>query len=278
MALSKEIIDKIDALFMLPKSCTMLIYHNDRPEWEGSRMEPLGTGVLLEIDNLYYLITAAHVVQKYAEKKERDPNREIETYDEPEDAYLSLNNLGLLCDGNFYPVQRVRYTVGANLDLAIVYIDDESADELKGKHYFLKEDDIMVGIPPLDEPRYYIYGFPAQFIEEDAVAKTIREIPFKYTTNAIPLEDTPSVRFDKGANILLRYKREKMVTGKDDTPIGEFAPQGISGCGLWFYPGDKRLKLIGIMTEDKTQEERADAMMATRIEYVLDIIRKSSKE
>ncbi len=50
--------------------------------------------------------------------------------------------------------------------------------------------------------------------------------------------------------ILVSYDREKMVYTSNGEALQDFCPKGISGCGLWYYGGGSKVKLIGIMIEE----------------------------
>ena len=100
----------IERLMELPQKSTIQLFHNDKPNWEDSPIEPIGSGVLFELNEEYYIITAAHVVQGYATKKPINPYKDEDDYDDPSQAYLSLENIGFLYNEAYYPIQRAVFT------------------------------------------------------------------------------------------------------------------------------------------------------------------------
>ena len=121
----------------LPQKSTIQLFHNDKPNLENSPIEPIGSGVLFELNEEYYIIiTAAHVVQGYATKKPVNPYKDKDNYDDPSQAYLSLGNIGFLYNEAYYPIQRAVFTntesgvVEKNVDTAVLFLDLTSAKEL----------------------------------------------------------------------------------------------------------------------------------------------------
>ena len=282
MALSQRLRDilsrVINKLMKKPKKSTIQLFHNDNPNWEKSPLEPIGSGVLLELEGYYFIITAAHVVQDYALKKSRNPYRNEDDYDDPAEAYLNLNNVGFLHNLSFYPIQRVVFTntergpIENNVDLAVLTLERESAVELKQKFKFLSLSDILLDhdIKPVN--RYYIYGYPAEWTDLDKDKGLIRTEPFQFVTKGMPIDEISPVKFDSRFNLLVSYDKGKMVFTSNGEALRDFSPKGISGCGLWFYGGGPDVKLIGIMIEDKWIKERQPLMMATRINEAIKII------
>lgn len=268
----------INKLMKKPKNSTIQLFHNDNPTWEKSPFEPIGTGVLLEINGYHFVITAAHVVQDYALKKSRNPYRNEDDYDDPADAYLNLNNIGFIYNLSFYPIQRVVFTntergiTENNVDLAVLTLDIESASELKQKYEFLSLTDVLLHHDIKSESRYHIYGYPAEWTDLNANNGIIKTMPFQFATKGVPHDALSHVKLDRRFNILVSYDREKMVYTSNGEALKDFSPKGISGCGLWYYNGGTDVKLIGIMIEDKWIKEQQPLMMATKIDEAIRII------
>ncbi|MCM1142248.1 MAG: hypothetical protein NC453_27065, partial [Muribaculum sp.] len=110
---------------------TVELFHNDTPTWPECRPEHGGSGVAIEYCGRYFVITASHVIVDYAGKRLRNPDRSEEDYDEPDDAYLTLNNIGFYHNGYFFTCKRVFYTTAPvnNIDVAILLIDDVHAKD-----------------------------------------------------------------------------------------------------------------------------------------------------
>lgn len=277
---SRDILNRtINKIFEKAKNSTIQLFHNDKPDWESSRPEPIGTGVLVEYNNGHFIITAAHVVQGYALKEARNPYRTEEDYDDKSEAYLSLNNIGFYYDNCYYPTQRVTFTntkigqVENNVDLAVITLDNQSVQELEKKYTFMSSSDITTEHHIIAEHRYYIYGYPADWCNIDISKGTMTTDPFKFVTKSISTQENPNTEYDERFNILLSYDPQKTVDAANGNCLKDFSPKGISGCGLWYY--DKNiLSLIGIMIEDKSIKNNQPFMMATRIDEAIKIIKR----
>lgn len=272
------------SLFENARKSTVPLFHNDKPEWEKSVPELVGFGVLVELDDACYIITAAHVVQDYALKKPRNPNKTEDDYDDPSEAYLTLNNIGLYYNESYYPLQRVVFTntengrVENNIDLAVIFIDIDSANELKQSFTFITVDRIKLNHNINSENRYYIVGYPASGADIVQTTNKIELMPFEYVTNGVLPHDLSGIECDLSYNLLVFYDKRKIVDSRSGQRFQDFAPQGISGCGLWYNDGGMFLKLIGVMIEDKSIKEDHPLMMATRIDEVVAIIRSKQVE
>lgn len=272
------------SLFESARKSTIPLFHNDRPEWEESIPELVGTGVLIELNGACYIITAAHVIQEYALKKLRNPDKTVDDYDDPSEAYMTLNNIGIYYDGSYYPVQRVVFTntengkTENNVDLAVIFLDLDSADELKQSFTFITIDRIKLDHDVNTENRYYIVGYPASGIDTVQATKKIELMAFEYVTSGVLPHNFSEIECDMRYNLLVFYDKKKIVATPSEQPLEDFAPQGISGCGLWYNDGSMYLKLIGVMTEDKSTKEGQPLMMATRIDEFVAIIHSKQME
>lgn len=281
----REIFHKAQpSLFESAQKSTIQLFHNDKPEWEKSMPELVGSGVLIELDDCYYIVTAAHVVQGYALERLRNPYRNDDDYDDLSEAQLTLNNIGILYDQSYYPIQRVVFTntengiIENNVDLAVLFLDLESAEELKKSFVFVSINRMILNHTISAKSCYFIYGFPADWTEIDDSTGKIMSKPFKYITKGILIQElTNTKHYDPRYNILLSYDKRKMICTESGQPLEDFCPKGISGCGLWYYVGQS-LRLIGIMTEDKWTQQQQPLMMATRIDEVIAIIRKAKSQ
>lgn len=91
-------------------------------------------------------------------------------------------------------------------------------------------------------------------------------------TNGIDASTVEGVKFDAQYNLLIGYDPKSLVD-KDGNVLNISSPNGISGCGLWYFGTGGQLKLVGIMTENKIVKESMPFMMATRIDTVIDILK-----
>ena len=267
---SKFIQDNFDRIALY----SIQLFHNDRPHWEQSPPEPIGTGVLIKYENDHFIVSAAHVLQPYATKQKRNPYKEESDYDDAQEAFLSLENIGFYYGGFYYPVKEATYTningeVENLIDIVVIKLENETVEELSGKQfvdYELMEFNHAIST----QSRYYIYGYPAEWT--DLKLDKIVCNPLEITTNGIDVSTVEGLTFDAKYNLLIGYNPKRLVDN-DGNELTLSSPNGISGCGLWYYGTDGQLKLAGIMTENKNEIEGMPFMMATRIDTVIAILK-----
>ena len=267
---SKIIQDNFDRIAQY----SIQLFHNDMPRWEQSPPEPVGTGVLIKYEDGYFIASAAHVLQPYATKQKRNSDREESDYDDSQEAFLSLENIGFYYGGFYYPIKEATYTnitdeVEDLIDVVVIKLEIETVEELSGKQfvdYNLMEFNHAI----VAQNRYYVYGYPAEWT--DLKSDKIICKPLKMTTQGIDASTVEGLKFDGQYNFLIGYN-PKGLADKEDNVLDISSPNGISGCGLWYYGTDGQLKLVGIMTENKNAKEKLPFMMATRIDTVVDIIK-----
>lgn len=267
---SKIIQDNFDRIAQY----SIQLFHNDRPCWEQSPPEPIGTGVLIIYENRYFIVSAAHVLQPYATKQKRNPYREESEYDDPQEAFLSLENIGFYYDKHYYPIKEVAYTnitgeVENLIDIAVIKLEKETVKELSGKQ-FVDNNWMEFNHAITTQNRYFVYGYPAEWT--DLKSTEIVQKPLEMITNGIDALTVEGVKFDAQYNLLIGYDPKSLVD-KDGNVLNISSPNGISGCGLWYLGTGSQLKLVGIMTENKIVKESMLFMMATRIDTVIDILK-----
>lgn len=270
--ISKVVQDNFDKI----APYNLQLFHNDKPQWESAPPEPVGTGVLIKFENNYFIVTAAHVLQPYATKQKRNPYKEESDYDDPQEAFLTLENIGFYYDDAYYPIREVVFTnidgkVENLVDIAAVNLEKETVEELSGKQ-FVDCDMLELNHTISTQNRYFVYGFPAEWT--DLKSDKIVSKSFKLITRGIdvPSDGIEDLEFDTQYNILIFYDHKNLVS-ENDNELNLSSPNGISGCGLWYYENAGMLKLIGIMTENKFEKERKPFMMATKIDVVIDILK-----
>ncbi|OUP35642.1 hypothetical protein [Bacteroides sp. An19] len=267
---SKIIQDNFDRI----SQYSIQLFHNDMPQWESSPPEPIGTGVLIKYEDNHFIVSAAHVLQPYATKQKRNPYREESEYDDPQEAFLSLENMGFYYNGFYYPIKEVTYTnitgeVENLIDIAVIRLEIETVEELSGKQ-FVDYNLIEFNHTITTQSRYFVYGYPAEWT--DLKSTEIVQKPLEMITNGIDASTVEGVKFDAQYNLLIGYTPKSLVD-EDGHVLDISSPNGISGCGLWYLGTDGQLKLVGIMTENKIEKEGMPFMMATQIDTVIGILK-----
>jgi hypothetical protein len=234
---------------------------------EPFHIEPLATGILIKVNSVHFLITAAHVLQYKGE----DIN--------PED-------IGIITGGNEFNILNghIKFTRlslhenNNNIDLAIWKIDDERVvKEIESKFTFLSPERIDITHTPVQESKYLIVGFPITRSKKKPNTLKIKVDPFIFLTKQSKKNIYSKLILQQHSNLIVDYRKRRIRNFNGSTGQGP-DPYGLSGCGLWYLPemkigDDNRVesKLVGIMTEWHNTQ---NALVATRIHIVTEIIRK----
>lgn len=209
-------------------------------------LKPEASGVLITIDDNYYLLTAGHVYKD-----------------------CEFENIGFFSDGFFFVIQgEIKYTLD-DIDMAVCKLNQATVEELIQKYDFLPSEKIRVGHKLTKELKYYIYGFPTSKTKIIRRYSEIRLGNFQYLTVGVTDSTVyEAMKLDADYFYLLDYHRKKLIRAgtslKQESPV----PNGLSGTGLWYLDGDE-MYLIGIMT---AWDDGLSVMQATIIDLLLDMI------
>ena len=236
--------------------------------YDGNKGHPIGegTGVLIEIDNKGFLVSAAHVLEK-------------------KDVYLLQENYEISLGGKkFYtPIPEDSKREDDQIDIGVLELNTEDHERFKEFFEFISLDKIEVNHHVTKDNYYMAIGFPSSKTDRTDSVEYIKSKPFIFTTQAIENEDLIKQGYSYSDNIFVEYnKKEVQEPGKNHLQIGP-DPDGNSGGGLWHIvknPGEFNIeifenyfpyKLVGILIEHKRREK---VMIATRIDHVTEFIRK----
>lgn len=199
--------------------------------------KPLGSCVLIQVKELYYICTAAHVL---GNAKNSSP------------IYI------LTADGMIQLVgKKVTYTIEDinTIDIGYVQIADSLIEVLKGTFDFLQMSSVT-NIPPLTKnPCLMSFGFPeksSKVVGNQLVPSAsyfIHSLVPDKVSNYYKLQpDIHYALIHAGAGINIRTNGKESINSE---------PTGMSGCGLWYLRPSLYAKtgeltmtyyLIGIMT------------------------------
>lgn len=221
---------------------------------EPINLSPLDSGVLLQINENYYLCTAAH------------------TYHEEE-----VENIGTFIGEDFYVLQGdISYLpIDASKennqgDIAVCKLISEVVEDLKVKYKFLPIDRISMNHHLLEETRYFMLGYPVTKTKKNVVTKRIEITPFKFVTRGVTNQERyKKIECDSLVNYLIDFHRYKVANFKNECKQTAPKPEGNSGTGLWFFNGEKLL-LVGIMNGYNNKEA---VFIGTRIDLAMELIR-----
>lgn len=242
---------------------TIPIYFND----EGL-LRDHGTGVLIKHENSYFLVSAAHVL-------------EIDTSD-----YISIpinktTIIGLNKVAKLTPhIEKLYDRRKDKIDVAVVKLyDEKTIEQLKLSKAFLSIKSITKNHKS-DSQLYnhIVFGYPNSGVDIK-YRKGYTEIESEilvYPTNISSFKKFEKYRCDPANNILLDYKTtmKRYNSGQIEKTKD---PNGISGCGLWYYDiehlkkhGEIKYCLVGIIIEFQKNYQRV--LIATKMHWVTNLI------
>ncbi|MFV0545089.1 MAG: hypothetical protein ACK5ND_02625 [Bacteroides sp.] len=243
----------LEALFSQIHPFIVQIYKKESED-EPIDISALASGVLFEFNNGYYLLTAGHVYENE-----------------------TVQDIGTFINGDFYVLQgAISYLSPCKSkennkgDIAVCKLLPEVAEDLKQYYSFTTIEQIAMNHILSEENRYFIFGYPVTKTKKNTQRKTIKPIPFKFVTKGIT---TPQIYqkldLDNGTNFLLDFHRKKLADTKTNIKQTAPKPYGISGTGLWYLDKDKKIYLVGIMTEWRDKES---SFLSTRIDLPIELI------
>ena len=135
-------------------------------------VDPLATGVLFKMNNVRFLISAAHVIEE---------NKEL---GEP-------NKIGIMIKNVFYNLNGfIKYSASGQhannerIDLLIWRIDDaEVIADLDARYQFLTPSDLDINYQPFQGANYLIVGFPVSKTKKK-IDKKIKAESFIFLTTS----------------------------------------------------------------------------------------------
>lgn len=237
------------------RSCTCIIM------LDTTKYKAHGTGVFIQIQEHYFLVSAAHVMDKHGEFF----------------IFLSQEKEIIKPGGDTY-INRTEKREKDELDIAVLRLDDDCLPHIKRSYSFLQAEDLAIN--HIFQPwEYYTFlGYPAS----RAKVKYKTDI-FDITTLfhfTAPIEAEYYAEFGRNpyVNVVSSYNKKLVYDGRKGTYGTGPDLYGISGCGLWFTdPSDLaggiiKPKLTAIMTDWSTKNR--NIIIGTRIDVVTGMIKK----
>lgn len=224
---------------------------------------PHGSGVFIEIDSSYFLITAAHVV----DDKEHDIYVGIDTHE------------GLTLGGELTKNTAPGHRDDDKIDISILKLNQETLDKLGDKYEFVKQNELGINHEYKLMPMYTSVGFPASKSKYNSFKEEIKSKPFIYTTMPAEPAIYDELNCESFANLIVHYDKEKVKDFSTGNILTGPDPFGISGSGLWFTAPQMKAKgehidkkLVAIMTE--WPKENRKYWIGTRIDIITEVIRQ----
>ncbi|WMJ75383.1 hypothetical protein RCC89_19790 [Cytophagaceae bacterium ABcell3] len=217
------------------------------------------SGILIEVKNTRFLITAGHFLVSNT----------------PDDIGIMIEDMFYVLNGIVKYVNPSESEDADKTDIAVWKLEDDVANALSSKYSFLQYEDIDFNHIVSSESKYLIVGFPWRNTVEKKETKKLIVSPFVFLTKASAKNFYKNLNFDQHSNILLDYRQMKVKNFGNGMVQANKSPEGVSGCGVWYLPtflinGTPKPKLVGQIIE---QNKLNSILISTRIHLVLEVLR-----
>lgn len=237
------------------KSCTCILMINT------SDYKAHGTGVFIQIGEHYFLVSAAHVLERHGEFF----------------IFLSQEYEIIKPGGDTY-INRAEDRDKDDIDIAALRLDDDCLPHILRSYNFLQAENLGINHIFQNEEFYTFLGYPAS--RAKAIYKTdIFDVTTFFHFTA-PKRTEHYAAFDRNpqVNVVASYNKKSAYDSRKGTYGTGPDLYGISGCGLWFTdPSDLETgvvkpKLVAIMTDWSIKNR--NIIIGTRIDVVTGMIKK----
>lgn len=237
------------------RSCTCMLLTDT------SNYKIHGTGVFIQIQDHYFLVSAAHVFDRYR------------------DLFIFLSeDYEIIKPGGttFYndPADRDKDGV----DVAVLKLDDYCVSHILRRYSFLQADDLEINHTFKDGECYTLLGYPATKSKVLYKTDIFDATTFFYFTSPAKIDEYSKLNRNPDVNAVATYNKKSVYNVRNNTfGMGPYL-HGISGCGLWYtdpshlISGIIKPKLTAIMTDWPVKNR--SLIIGTRIDVITGIIRK----
>jgi hypothetical protein len=228
----------------------------------------LGTGVLLQVADAHFLVTAGHVADCLA-----DPGITL-SLGSPVDGerVIHLETIRWVSSGELGKANRERDAA----DVAVVALEPHVVARLPSRLRFTSLAEIDPR-PGTGRAEFVLVGYPLAMGTRNASQKYIATPPLALGVTRRRAPTNVALPFDRRANFALGYQPDRAFEA-DGTVTSVPDLEGISGCGVWRYlRSDRdiarfdvdRVRLVGIETSYSREH---GWIRCTRIAVVLRLI------
>ncbi|WP_343614100.1 hypothetical protein [Flavobacterium sp.] len=237
------------------RSCTCIIM------LDTTSYKAHGTGIFIQIQEHYFLISAAHVMDKHGEFF----------------IFLSREKEIIKPGGDTY-INRTENREKDELDIAVLRLDDDCLPHIKRSYSFLQAEDLAINHIFQSWEYYTFLGYPASRAKIKYKTDIFDITTLFHFTAPIEVEYYAEFGRNPFVNVVVSYNKKQVYDGRKG--IFGTGPDlyGISGCGLWFTdPSDLKggiikPKLTAIMTDWCIKNK--NIVIGTRIDVVTGMIKK----
>jgi hypothetical protein len=225
-----------------------------------------GCGVLFEIENNYFVITAAHVLAEHSDT-----------------TYAVIGNDGVYLGGLmfFVALSDDKKRKDDKIDLAFVRLDSSTAEIIKKQHSFLTIEDFKLGHRVHGDGQYLLFGYPATKTKSKKVnhEDLIIAAPFIYDAKTHQNFKYEKFGFQEVSHIAINFTGEIITNVNKNSHLAP-SMEGLSGSGLWYLPAFpspdvvNQRKLVGIVIE-RINELNNKVIVSTSIDLVTESLRNN---
>lgn len=239
-------------------------YHNERNN--KIEIKVIGTGVFIQIQNDYFLVSASHVLNELENLRIPMENGTKEML--KPGGILWLHELDKLNDGETDPI-----------DVAFLHLDKESVEHILEFYKFLQEEDIAMEHQFTDQPYYTFLGYPTTLTKLSTTKKSYHATTFWHMSTPLTIDNYPKLKTDPNLNVITSFDRKNSYNVKTGKYTTSPYLHGISGCGLWYTNPLDVLKdeikpiLTAIMTDWPIKNRTI--VIGTRIDIVVKALMES---
>jgi hypothetical protein len=221
----------------------------------------LGSGVVLEINNSYFIISAGHL---------------FNVDDFPKLMIPAKDDKMTLCNGKLITTYK-NYNDKNKVDLAVFRFSERQNKHIEGHYRFIKPNEIQLEHKTVETSSYIISGYPINNVEKITGKPIYIAEPLQILTSTVRNRTYKKFGFDPSIHILVKlYGRVKPFLSTHKKRLKK--PTGISGSGLWYVPdwtkinddGVPKHLLIGILTDNYIDQ---GFVVAVKIDFATEIIR-----
>ncbi|TGL75983.1 hypothetical protein [Leptospira yasudae] len=225
-----------------------------------------GSGILLELSNRKFIISASHVLI--------DDNPKICI-----PIKRKIVNINGEIRGTRLPKSNDR--TDDRIDIAFMELDKESAAEIENEYIFLRSSDLGLSLDINTPNVFFIYGYPCTKVKKREDIKEIKAQPFLYfdTNKNITALEFQKTGTNPDFHVLIRYEKKTLQTLDGIRQVGPKL-NGMSGCGLWCVPSFLtdpnnyvNRVLAGILIEYFAKDMKI--LVSTRIDLVIEAMRQT---
>ncbi|MCP4552762.1 MAG: hypothetical protein GY834_12140 [Bacteroidetes bacterium] len=241
------------------------IYYNKNYDNNLDNFEAIASSVLIKIQNDFFLITAAHVLENYDHKK----------------LCLRISKEFKYLIGDIIFTNISENDISNRLDVAICRLNDRFVNEIKRCYNFYNFQEIDFEHNPKEiQNNYLILGYPWKKTKLDTHQRKLKIKPFILYTRNVFDKVYQELKILKTTNFILEYRQRRLIKLKTGYFAKGINPHGISGCGVWIIKENydkKNLSIPSLFSIIIEQDKNKRYLISTRFSIIYEIIRRGFK-